>query len=78
MGQRVLALDLGSSSVRAIVFEADGAGGLTMVEGALARRPRHVRAEEPGQATFDPDDYLADLVACIDELHDRGPARRRQ
>ncbi len=72
MAKRALALDLGSSSVRAIVFEADGSGAVEAVEGALARRPRHLLAQEPGQATFDADDYLADLVACIDELQGRG------
>ncbi len=72
MAKRALALDLGSSSVRAIVFEVDGSGAVGAVEGALARRPRHLLAREPGQATFDADDYLADLVACIDELHTRG------
>lgn len=72
MGARVLAMDLGSSSVRAMVFETLGAGHLGMVEGALARRPRHLNTAQPGQATFDVDSYLADLVACIDELHGKG------
>ena len=74
MAERALALDLGSSSVRAIVFEATDAGrdNIEAVEGAVARRPRHLRTLQPGQATFDPDDYLADLVACIDELQAKG------
>ncbi|MGH9107383.1 MAG: FGGY family carbohydrate kinase [Acidimicrobiales bacterium] len=72
MAKRALALDLGSSSVRAIVFEAGGTDGLHAVEGAAARRPRHLHTDHPGQATFDVDDYLADLVACIDELHGGG------
>jgi gluconokinase len=72
MAKRALAVDLGSSSVRAIVFETAGAGELVAVEGALAKRPRHLTSDEPGQATFDAEDYLADLVSCIDELHDRG------
>jgi gluconokinase len=70
--QRALALDLGSSSVRALVFETAGPGELVPVRGAMARRPRHLVPGEPGQATFEADDYLADLVACVDELHSRG------
>jgi gluconokinase len=72
MDKRALALDLGSSSVRAVVFETAGPGRLAAVEGAIARRPRHVSSVEPGQATFGADSYLADLVACIDELGDKG------
>ena len=72
MAQRALALDLGSSSVRAIVFEAAGRGDLTAVRGALARRPRRLTSAEPGQATFDAGNYFADLVACLDELNAKG------
>ena len=63
MGKRALGIDLGSSSVRAIVFETGGPGRLTAVEGAIARRPRQVSSSQPGQATFGADSYLADLVA---------------
>ncbi len=69
--RRVLALDLGSSSARAIVYEP-GPRGPVQVPGALARRPRSLRHAEPGEATFDADDYLADVVACLDELHAGG------
>lgn len=74
---RALALDLGSSSVRAIVFELAGGHGqgpstVVQVAGALARRPRCLDLTQPGQATLDADSYLADLVACIDELHEHG------
>jgi len=72
MGERALAIDLGSSSVRTIVFETGGAGWLTAVDGATARRPRQVSSSQPGQATFGADSYLADLVACIDELGANG------
>ena len=72
MPKRALALDLGSSSVRAIVFETAGPREVVPVPGALARRPRHLVSSEPGQATFGADDYLADLVACVDELHFNG------
>lgn len=70
----MLALDLGSSSVRAIVYEV-GSGGLSPVTGALARRPRHVSGSEPGEATFSAGSYFADLVACMDELGDNGYLR---
>jgi gluconokinase len=72
MATRVLALDLGSSSVRAIVFESSGTAALSAVPGALARRPRHLVSTEPGQATFDAAGYLSDLVACVDELRAAG------
>lgn len=72
MGERVLAIDLGTSSVRAMVFASEGPGHLAVVDGALARRQRHLDSSRPGQATFDARGYTADLVACIDELHDHG------
>lgn len=67
-----MAIDLGSSSVRAIVFETKGTRHLEAVPGALARRPRHLDSAHPGQATFVAQDYLGDLVACIDELQQAG------
>lgn len=54
------------------MFEASVAAELAAVPGALARRPRRLTSLEPGQATFDGADYLADLVACLDELHAGG------
>jgi gluconokinase len=75
VGRRALALDLGSSSVRAMVFEAADDGPPTVVEGGEARRPRRLNMAEPGQATFDPDSYLSDLVSCIDELCAKGLLR---
>jgi gluconokinase len=72
METRALALDLGSSSVRALVFEAPEPGELSAVPGALARRPRQLTSSAPGQATFDVADYFSDLVACLDELHAGG------
>jgi gluconokinase len=72
MATRALALDLGSSSVRALVFEASGPEELSAVPGALARRARRLITSRPGQATFDAADYLSDLVACLDELQSGG------
>lgn len=71
MGDRALAIDLGSSSVRAMVFETKGQGHLEAVPGALARRLRHLETGQPGQASFGAQSYLDDLVACVDELHDK-------
>ena len=72
MATRALALDLGSSSVRALVFEASGPLALSAVPGALARRPRQLVSQVPGQASFDGAAYFSDLVACLDELHGAG------
>src|ERR1700733_5651054 len=72
MAKKALALDLGTSSVRAIVFETEGPRTIAAVEGALARRPRYLSSDQPGQATFNVEDYFADLVACIDELSAKG------
>jgi gluconokinase len=72
MAKRALALDLGSSSVRALVFEASGPFALSAVPGALARRPRKMVSQVPGQASFDGAAYFSDLVACLDELHGAG------
>jgi gluconokinase len=72
MASRALALDLGSSSVRALVFEASGPARISAVPGALARRGRQLTSSVPGQATFDATGYLSDLVACLDELHAGG------
>ena len=54
------------------MFESDNPGQLSAVPGALARRPRHLVLQEPGQATFDAAGYFSDLVACVDELHAAG------
>jgi gluconokinase len=72
MATRVLAVDLGSSSVRALVFEAGRDGTVGPVPGALARRARQLSTGQVGQATFDADDYVGALVACLDELHQGG------
>jgi gluconokinase len=69
VGERALALDLGTSSVRAAVFEATGPGKLRTAE--MARRERHIVTAPPGRASFDLGSYFSDLVACIDELHEK-------
>jgi gluconokinase len=65
---RILALDLGTSSVRALVLDPSA----SPLPGALARRKITVRVDAHGAATIDPAAYLAELVACLDELADGG------
>lgn len=60
----VLALDLGSSSVRALVLHRDGAPHPV----GAARRPVNVLVDSGGRAEVDPDRYVGSVVACIDEL----------
>ena len=65
---RVLALDLGTSSVRALLFDDHGAA----VPGALARRPTHLELSDEGRAELDPDEVVTALGECLDELAGRG------
>jgi gluconokinase len=65
---RVLALDLGTSSVRALLFDDRGAA----VPGALARRPTHLELSDEGKAELDPDEVVTALGECLDELAGRG------
>ncbi|MFD2078809.1 gluconokinase [Actinopolymorpha cephalotaxi] len=66
--RRLLALDLGSSSVRAVVCDERA----EPLPGLLARRSVTARQDEDGRGELDPDGYLADLVSCLDELHTAG------
>jgi gluconokinase len=70
--RRVLALDLGTSSVRALVFTSDGAP----VPGVLARRPTNLEIDDSGRAELDPDEVLAAIGDCIDELTAEGHLRQ--
>ncbi|HZD38139.1 MAG TPA: FGGY family carbohydrate kinase [Actinomycetes bacterium] len=72
MERRVLALDLGTSSVRALVFTQDGAP----VPEVLARRPTHLEIDDDGRAELDPDEVVAALGDCIDELSGQGHLQR--
>ncbi|MDG4826656.1 FGGY family carbohydrate kinase [Asanoa sp. WMMD1127] len=66
----VLALDLGTSSVRAMVFDDQARAR----PDALARRgfDLSIAADDSGGATLDADEYLAALCACVDELAKAG------
>jgi gluconokinase len=70
-GGRVLALDLGSSSARAVVLEVDGAA-LTPVPGSAVREHVRVRPDAHGGAELDVGAYLGATVECLDELHAKG------
>jgi gluconokinase len=67
-GTRVLALDLGTSSVRALVFDERGGA----VPGVLARRPTDLRVDDAGRAELDPDEVVAAVGECLDELAGKG------
>ncbi|GIG88320.1 FGGY family carbohydrate kinase [Plantactinospora endophytica] len=61
---RILALDLGTSSVRGLVLDA----AARPLPGALARRPAQVTIGGDGRASLDGPAYLDALVDCLDEL----------
>jgi gluconokinase len=63
----ILALDVGSSSVRAMLYE-NLPEGVQHIPDALAQRKFQFDTEEAGQATVDPE-FLRDLLEqCIDEI----------
>jgi gluconokinase len=64
----VLALDLGTTSVRALVTDGTGRA----LPGAEARRPTGLRTGDDGSAELDPDKVLGAVAECIDELHQAG------
>jgi gluconokinase len=65
---QVLALDLGTSSVRALVFDGRGVA----LPDVLARRPTHLELADDGRAELDPDGVVAAVGECMDELAGRG------
>jgi gluconokinase len=65
---RVLALDLGTSSVRALVFDDRGQA----LPEVLARRPTRLDLTDEGKAELDPDEVVAAVGDCLDELATRG------
>ncbi|MEV0807616.1 FGGY family carbohydrate kinase [Micromonospora sp. NPDC050200] len=67
----ILALDLGTSSVRGLVLNADAEPR----PGALARRKVHLSVGDDGSGTLDAAGYLACLVECLDELAAAGHLR---
>ncbi|MEU4197042.1 FGGY family carbohydrate kinase [Kribbella sp. NPDC026611] len=66
---RVLALDLGTSSARALVLSAADAAP---IEGALARHKISPTYSTGGSATLDLHEYVEGLLGCLDELEQNG------
>ena len=67
----VLALDLGTSSVRALGCDEHA----EPVPGVLARREVEPHQDAAGAGELDPESYTAALVDCLDELHAAGALR---
>ncbi|MEU6073602.1 FGGY family carbohydrate kinase [Micromonospora sp. NPDC047074] len=67
----ILALDLGTSSVRGLVLDADA----RPLPGVLARRRVSLAVDDDGTGTLDGPGYLALLAECLDELAAGGHLR---
>ncbi|NEA31669.1 FGGY family carbohydrate kinase [Streptomyces sp. SID13031] len=65
---RCLALDLGTSSARALVLSEDA----SPIPGALARHKISPTYAAAGEATLDLHDYIEGLLGCLDELQQNG------
>src|SRR5262249_62319486 len=59
----ILAIDVGTSSARALLFDASGAA----VVGVEAQRRYTPDAGEPGAATFDADELVDTVAETLDE-----------
>jgi len=59
----ILTLDIGSSSLRALLFDARG----MRVPGIEARQPVHLRTSPPGASEADPDALLDAIFRAIDD-----------
>jgi gluconokinase len=71
---RILALDLGSSSVRAVVLDGDG-DRLTPLPGAAVREQARIHQKADGAAELDLTAYLGATMSCLDELSAEGHLR---
>src|SRR4051794_30138730 len=67
--ERVLALDLGTSSARALVLSAEDAAP---IPGALARHRISPTYATGGYATLGLHEYVEGLLGCLDELQQNG------
>ncbi len=59
----ILALDIGTSSVRALLFDAQA----RQVQIPIARRDNHLHVSQDGTSELDPDQLLSSLWECVDE-----------
>lgn len=60
----ILTIDIGTSSTRAILFDAEA----RVVEGMTAQRASHMATTPDGGAVFDADAVVAGVAATLDEL----------
>lgn len=67
MRDLALALDIGTSSARAILFSSEGVA----IPAMRAQRDYQVRTDPHGMAEFDPDHLLDQTARCVDELMQR-------
>lgn len=66
----ILALDIGTSSTRAVLFDNSG----QVIDGVEARRPNDIETGHDGAFEADPDALLEKVWSCIDEaLKKAGP-----
>ncbi len=63
-GPYILALDIGTSSTRAILFDASA----QPVPGCVTQIANHLQTSADGGATFDTAHLLTNVVAAIDQL----------
>jgi gluconokinase len=68
MTRRVLALDFGTSSARALVLDEEA----NPVPDALARHRVRLTVDDRGAAELSPRVYLDGVIRCLDELRDDG------
>jgi gluconokinase len=64
-GTHVVTIDIGSSSVRALLFDAQAG----QVQGFGAQLAYEIRTSPDGGAEIDPDALANIVTACLDELH---------
>jgi len=64
-GSYIVSLDIGSSSVRALLFDATA----HQVEGYGARLPSQIKTTPDGGAEIDPENLAGLVIDCLDELH---------
>lgn len=65
--ETVMAVDIGTSSVRAMLFDTRGKA----VPGALVHRSHHPALNEPGESTLDADSLIASALDCVRKLLNR-------
>jgi gluconokinase len=70
----ILALDIGTTSTRALLFDAAG----QPVPDCLAQIPNQLETTQDGGATFQPDQLFDHVITVIDQVLQRAGARAKQ